>query len=77
MNNRFGFKDLIIVVLLVAVLVSIWIAMKMFDRQWEVMQAVQNQSREQTRTLIALNDTLRALPDASSPKAASAASAWG
>lgn len=40
MENRFGLKDLIIIVLLLAILVSIWFAMVQFDRQWQDLQAI-------------------------------------
>jgi len=33
MDNRFGFKDLVLTVLLLAILVSIWLGMKQADRQ--------------------------------------------
>ncbi|MEM1446425.1 MAG: ABC transporter substrate-binding protein [Planctomycetota bacterium] len=46
MPNRFGLKDLLIVVLLVAVLVSVWLAMKQFDRQWDRMAALETQTQQ-------------------------------
>ncbi|MEL7089853.1 MAG: hypothetical protein AAGL98_15645, partial [Planctomycetota bacterium] len=42
MENRFGFKDFVLTVLLLAILASIWIAMKQFDRQHQqVVQLVE------------------------------------
>ncbi|MCC7191614.1 MAG: hypothetical protein IT444_02430 [Phycisphaeraceae bacterium] len=58
MENRFGFKDLIIAILLIAVLLSIWLAMKQYDRQYEVIQAVSNKLDAQTRDLEAMRRTL-------------------
>ncbi|MEM8493997.1 MAG: ABC transporter substrate-binding protein [Planctomycetota bacterium] len=46
MPNRFGLQDLLIVVLLVAVLVSVWLAMKQFDRQWDRMSALEIQTQQ-------------------------------
>lgn len=35
MESRFGFKDFVQAVLLLAILGSIWLAMKQYDRQWD------------------------------------------
>lgn len=40
MENRFGFKDLITTVLLLAILVTLWLGMTQYDRQWEVVQRI-------------------------------------
>ncbi|MBB6430591.1 peptide-binding protein [Algisphaera agarilytica] len=58
MENRFGFKDLVLTVLLVAILASIWLAMKQYDRQWEVMQRIDDRLAEQAEVLRQLNTTL-------------------
>ncbi len=51
MGNRFGFKDLIIVVLLVTVIGLVLLSMKQYDRQWEVMQSINTQLKEHTGDL--------------------------
>jgi peptide/nickel transport system substrate-binding protein len=59
MENRFGFKDLVLVVLLLAILVSLWLAMKQFDRQWEVTRQIETRLADQGDALRQLSDTLR------------------
>ncbi len=46
MDNKFGFKDFILIVLLLGILVSIWIAMVLFDRQWQTLAGIQRQLSE-------------------------------
>ena len=58
MDNRFGIKDLLVTVLLLGVLVSIWLAMKQDDRQWELLQSVQGRLEQQSQVLNRLNDLL-------------------
>jgi len=48
MENRFGFKDFVLMVLLVAILASIWIAMKQFDRQHGQMVQLVEQVKQIT-----------------------------
>ncbi|MEM9914095.1 MAG: ABC transporter substrate-binding protein [Planctomycetota bacterium] len=48
MENRFGFKDFVLIVLLVAILASIWIAMKQFDRQHSQMAELVEQVKQIT-----------------------------
>ena len=48
MENRFGFRDLVLVVFLIAILVSIWIAMNQFDRQFKLILNIQEQLQQQT-----------------------------
>ncbi|MEM8737094.1 MAG: ABC transporter substrate-binding protein [Planctomycetota bacterium] len=43
MENRFGFKDFVLASLLVVLIVSTWLAMKMFDRQWDKVAAIETQ----------------------------------
>ncbi|MEO1237391.1 MAG: ABC transporter substrate-binding protein [Planctomycetota bacterium] len=43
MDNRFGFKDLVLASLLVVLIVSVWLAMKQFDRQWDKVEAIETQ----------------------------------
>ena len=40
MRNGFGFKDLVMLALLLAVAVSVWLSMVQRDRQWELLQRV-------------------------------------
>ncbi len=40
MNNRFGFRDLVLCVLLLAILVSLWVAMKQRDQHWDQLRAI-------------------------------------
>lgn len=58
MENRFGFKDLVFTVLLVGILVSLWLAMVQTNRQWAVMQRIDDGLAEQSQTLRELNATL-------------------
>lgn len=58
MENRFGFKDLVLTMLLVLILGSIWLAMTQYDRQWEVMQRIDDRLAEQSEVLRQLNTTL-------------------
>ena len=55
MENRWSFKDVFVVALLVAIIASVWIAMKQFDRQWEDVKSLKTQvgqlTSEQARTL--------------------------
>ena len=58
MDNRFGFKDLLILVLLAAILGSIWLAMTQYDRQWEVMRRIDQSLAQQNETLRELKAAL-------------------
>lgn len=48
MENRFGFKDFVLMALLVAILASLWIAMKQFDRQHGQMVQLVEQVKQIT-----------------------------
>lgn len=48
MENRFGFKDLVYTVLLVAFIVSVWLAMKQMDRHGELLRQIVREQQEQT-----------------------------
>ena len=56
MDNRFGFKDLVLFVLLLGILVVLLLAMKQYDRQWAVLEridtAVQQGVRVDATTVI-------------------------
>jgi peptide/nickel transport system substrate-binding protein len=58
MQNRFGLKDLISIALSVLVVCMIVLAMMQYDRQWKVLQEMQNQGKEQTRLLASISRTL-------------------
>ncbi len=61
MQNRFGFKDLVMAVLLVAILVSVWIAMKQYDRQWRHVQNLVSSVDQLTTQQARLNRELGVL----------------
>ena len=48
MENRFGFKDLLLSFLLVVLIASVWLAMKQFDRQWDRLSRIAEQIDQQT-----------------------------
>lgn len=58
MENRFGFKDLISTILLVLLICTILLGMKQLDRQWTVLQTIQQQGTEQTRLLASISRSL-------------------
>ena len=55
MDKRFGFRDLIYVLLFLVLIVSVWLAMKQFDRQYEVIRSINDKLDAQTRDLQAFN----------------------
>ncbi len=59
MENRFGIKDFILVILLGAVIVVLLLGMKQYDRQWQVLREIQKQATEQTRELSALRRSVQ------------------
>jgi len=54
MENRFGVRDLIHVVLLLAVIVLIGVSIFQVDRQWDVMEKLNRQMQSQTENLVNL-----------------------
>lgn len=58
MENRFGVKDAFLFLLIVVLIVSVWLAMKQYDRQHMVLQALQNNAQDQTRELARIRRTL-------------------
>ena len=58
MDNRFGFKDLILCVLLIAIVISIWLAMKQFDRQYELIKSLSANLDQQTSAQARMERTL-------------------
>ncbi len=59
MDNRFGFKDLVMAVLLLAILVSMWIAMWQYDLRGGTIQRIDDRLAQQQDTLTRLSDVLR------------------
>lgn len=59
MENRFGFKDLVLCVLLLAILASIWVAIYGYDRQWEEIRRLAEEQRTQTSDIQELLRTVR------------------
>ena len=51
MQNRFGFKDLILFLLVGGLIVLVLLGMKQYDRQWEIVQQTRDKVSEQTRQL--------------------------
>ena len=45
MQNRFGIKDFVVIVLLLAILATLWLSMIQRDRQWPVLQTLLEQGR--------------------------------
>ena len=58
MENRFGLKDLVVVILLVVLILSVWLAMKQWDRQGEQLQTISNRLDDQGRSIIDIQKTL-------------------
>lgn len=51
MENRFGIKDFLLLLMLGVLIVVVLLAMKQYDRQWTVLREIQKQGLEQTREL--------------------------
>ena len=51
MENRFGLKDLILTSLFIVLIVSVWLAMKQRDRQWNELQGMKQSLGEQATEL--------------------------
>src|SRR5687768_14233457 len=49
MENRFGVKDFITMILLVVLILSVWFAMKQYDRQWNDIRSEEHTSELQSR----------------------------
>lgn len=58
MENRFGLRDFVLTVLLLAILVTLWLAIKQYDRQWEVLQQMQSTMATQTHDLARIRSQL-------------------
>lgn len=58
MENRFGIKDFFLFVLVIIMIASIWLAMKQYDRQLQVLSRIDEQLKEQTTELSELRRTI-------------------
>lgn len=58
MENRFGFRDFILATLLAVLIVSVWLGMKQFDRQFDVVRSIDRKLDDQTRDLAELKRTI-------------------
>jgi len=60
MESRFGLRDGLVVVLLLALIGSVWLSMWERDRSWDVLQRIDSRLREQSEAMARLSDQLRA-----------------
>ncbi|HEY1684514.1 MAG TPA: ABC transporter substrate-binding protein [Tepidisphaeraceae bacterium] len=58
MENKFGIKELFFTCLLIILIVSVWLGMKQFDRQYELIRTLKDTSDDQTRTLAEISRQL-------------------
>lgn len=58
MENRFGFKDLVMAGLLVILIVLVILSMVQYDRQWTEVQAIKTHLQENTRDLARVERSL-------------------
>jgi peptide/nickel transport system substrate-binding protein len=58
MENRFGIKDFFLFVLLAALIIVILLAMKQYDRQYQLVRDLQQQGRDQLRELVAIDTAI-------------------
>ncbi len=61
MENRFTFKDLILFLLLSALIVIVLLAMKQYDRQWQIMQSISADLRATSEQMAELSGQMRRL----------------
>ncbi|MBI1375532.1 MAG: ABC transporter substrate-binding protein [Phycisphaera sp.] len=54
MENRFGFKDLAVLVLLASILVSMWLMMAEYDRQWDRLNQIDKSMSSLTQDITSL-----------------------
>ncbi len=60
MQNRFGIKDFVVIVLLLAVLTTLWLSMIQRDRQWPLLQTLEEQGRNLEARMASLDEKIRA-----------------
>jgi len=59
MNNRFTFKDFVLMVLLVGVIIAVVLSMKQRDRQYEVLLQVRDRLDQQTTDISQLRRAIQ------------------
>src|SRR3954468_17689723 len=59
MNNRFTFKDFIHLVLMVVVIVVLLLAMKQYDRQYQALQRIEENIKDQTNEISQLRRVIQ------------------
>ena len=59
MQNRFGIKDFVIVLLLILILATLWLSMVQRDRQWPVLQTIEERGRNLEARLAAIESGMR------------------
>lgn len=82
MENRFGVKDFFLFLIITALLVSVWIGMKQYDRQWTELQSIRSRLDSQATDLRDIQSTLSrgvrtANPNATSSTTQPTTSAFG
>jgi len=63
MENRWSFKDIFVMALLVALIASVWIAMTQFDRQWDDVKMLKTQVDQLTSVQTRTNGQINELRD--------------
>lgn len=58
MENRFTVRDFVLFVLLAILIISVWLAMKQYDRQWEQLRAIQSQLQDQGKDILEVQKKL-------------------
>jgi peptide/nickel transport system substrate-binding protein len=58
MDNRFGIKDFFLFLLVGIIIIMVALAMKEYDRQYQLVRDLQNQSQDQLRELVAIHRVL-------------------
>src|SRR5271170_1849605 len=58
MDTRFGVKDFFLFLLLIVLLIVICLAMKQYDRQYQIVRDIDQQGRDQLRDLDAIRSAL-------------------
>ncbi|QDU71003.1 Oligopeptide-binding protein AppA precursor [Mucisphaera calidilacus] len=62
MDQGFRFKDVLVIVLLVGVLVTLWVGMIQNDRQWSRLNVIEDSISNQTKDLTAIRQQIAELP---------------
>src|SRR5437868_923233 len=80
MNNRFSFKDFILLVLLVGVMIVVLLSMKQRDREYEVLQQISSKLDQQTTDVSqlrrAIQSGVRVAESSGSPSTQTTAKGW-